>query len=283
MNTTRIALFAAAVLLPATRARAEEMTTNQPPHFSYASDEDHRVKLGDVVEMTIDAQDPENDPVAFHITGLPAGMFTRSAGKGALSIRWRPRKEDVGSHEIVITASDNHGGVSEKSITFLVEDEWQSFFMPGVSYVVQSPVGRSDWGVLQGASAEILLGSWIHRNDNRGPSHGRVYLDMDVMRSSRPGTSAAFDLALGFDLSIERNPVRHWLLPYFGMKTGTFIHRDLDKGSVFQVTPLAGAYLWADKNTFVTASAGYVLPISAAQFDELRGVRATLGANFSLW
>jgi hypothetical protein len=283
VNTTRIALFAVTALLLPKAARAEEMTTNQAPRFGYSSDEDRRVKFGDVVEMTVDAQDPENDPITFHVTGLPAGMFTRSAGKGALAIRWKPRREDVGSHEIVITASDNHGGVSEKSITFLVEDEWQSFFMPGVSYVVQSPAARGDWGVLQGASAEILLGSWIHRNDNRGPSHGRVYLDMDLMRSSRPGTASAFDLALGFDLSIERNPVRHWLLPYFGMKTGTFIQRDLDRGSVWHVTPVAGAYLWADKNTFITASAGYFLPISAAQFDELRGVRATLGANFSLW
>jgi hypothetical protein len=41
--------------------------------------------------------------------------------------------------------------------------------------------------------------------------------------------------------------------------------------------------VWADKNCFITASAGYVLPISAARFDELRGLRATLGANFSLW
>ena len=103
------------------------------------------------------------------------------------------------------------------------------------------------------------------------------------LRSSRAGTGAAFDLAAGFDLSIERNPTRHFLLPYFGLKTGAFTQRDLNRGSVWHLTPLAGAYLWADKNVFVFASAGYFLPVSASQFDELRGMRVSIGANFSLW
>lgn len=283
MNTTRVTVFAAlAVLAPAT-ARAEELTKNHPPRFGQDYDDARRIKVGSTSEVVLQALDPENDPVTFHVAGLPRGMFTRSAGDGLLAIRWRPRKEDVGSHDLVVTATDSHGNASDQSISFLVEDEWQSFFMPGVSYVVHSPVDRATWGVFQGVSAEILLAAWIRRNENRGPSHGRVYLDMDLLRSSRPGTPAAFDLAVGFDLSIERNPVRHWLLPYFGMKTGAFIQRDLTDGSVWHATPTAGAYLWADKNLLITASAGYMLPISAARFDELRGVRAMLGANFSLW
>ena len=78
-------------------------------------------------------------------------------------------------------------------------------------------------------------------------------------------------------------PIIAALIGGFGMKTGAFIHRDLDRGSVWHVTPLAGAYLYADKNFFLTASAGYVLPVSAARFDELRGFRGSIGANFSLW
>jgi hypothetical protein len=284
VNTTRIALFALATFALPNAPRAEEMTTNQPPRFEYSSyDEGYRVRVGNSADVTLEAKDPENDPVTFRVTGAPQGMVSMSGGKGILLLHWKPRKGDLGPHEVFITATDSHGGVAEKSITILVEDDWRSYFMPGASYVTQTPVDRATWGVFQGVSAQILLASWIHRNENRGPSHGRVYLDMDLLRSSNPGTNAAFDFAMGFDLSIERNPVRHFLLPYFGMKSGAFIHRDLDRGSVWHVTPLAGAYLYADKNFFLTASAGYVLPISAARFDELRGFRGSIGANFSLW
>ncbi|MBI2390186.1 MAG: hypothetical protein HYV09_11410 [Deltaproteobacteria bacterium] len=285
MTKPRIILASAlftALFVPAARADATTKV-NQPPRFSYDSDERHHVHVGDTFETTLDVNDPDDDPITFSVTGLPAGATSSISSKTTLRLRWKPTKWDVGPHDIVVQASDGKGGNVSKSLHLTVEDNWRSYFMPGASYSTLLPVGRGTWGTFQGVSAEILIASWIHRNENRGPSHGRVYLDMDVLRSTRAQTSAAFDLSGGFDLSIERNPIRHWMLPFFGMKTGAFIQKDLEKGSVWHVTPLAGAYLWADKNLFLVASAGYMMPISARHFDELRGLRVNVGLNFSLW
>jgi hypothetical protein len=256
---------------------------NEPPHFVYELEDDRQIRSGELFEHTIEALDPDNDPITFTVSGLPPGATSRSGGKGRVIIYWRTSKSDSGTYDFVVTASDGKGGTAQKTVHLVIEERWDSYFMPGLQYSMLSPTNRAMWGTFHGVSAEILFASWIHRNDNRGPSHGRVYLDMDVLRSTKPDTPAAFDLAFGFDLSIERNPYRQFLIPYFGLKTGAFIQKDLEKGSVWHLTPLLGVYLWSDKNLFVTGSVGYFLPVSAARFDELRGLRATVGLNFSLW
>jgi len=283
----RIAFFAP-LFLVALPAMAVEPTPppaeNSPPKFGSDYEDVRRIKAGEMVDITLDAQDPDNDPISFTCRGLPPGARARAVGKTSLVIVWRTQKSDHGTFEVECDASDGKA-VSTKYLRLEIQDDWQSYFMPGASFSMLQPVDKAAWGTFTGVSTEILVASWIHRNENRGPSHGRVYLDMDILRSTRSGTASAFDLAMGFDLSLERNPSRHWLLPFFGMKTGAFIQKDLDEGksSVWHLTPLAGAYLWADKNLFITASAGYMLPVSAARFDDLRGLRANVGLNFSLW
>jgi hypothetical protein len=44
-----------------------------------------------------------------------------------------------------------------------------------------------------------------------------------------------------------------------------------------------GLHLYSSPNVFVNATGGYVLPIDAQRFDDLRGWRAKLGIDFSLW
>lgn len=259
------------------------MIANEPPRFSYEAEEDRHVRAGESLELSVEASDPDYDPITFTVSGLPAGARSRSGGKGLVVIHWPTGKSDTGTYRITIVATDGKGGSATKVINVVVEEKWESYFMPGLQYSTLAPVNRQMWGAFHGVSAEILFASWIHRNENRGPSHGRVYLDMDVLRSSKPNMPAAFDLSWGFDLSIERNPYRKFLIPFFGLKTGAFIHKDLYKGSVWHLTPQAGVYLFADKNLFVIGSVGYFLPVSAAQFDALRGLRATVGLNFSLW
>jgi hypothetical protein len=254
---------------------------NQPPYWASDYAEEEQVKVGDHVTLTVQAIDPDKDPIVITTSNVPAGAFVANKN-GLLTIRYRATANDVGPREIGITASDGKDSIS-KTVTVTVRDDWQSYFQPGLQYSFYSPADRGEWGTFQGVSAELLLVSWIHRNENRGPSHGRVFLDMDVLKSNKSDRPAAFDVSLGFDLSLERNPIRHFLLPYFGMKSGWFVERDLEKGNVFHLTPLAGMYLWADKNVFVTASAGYLLPLSSSHFDDLRGLRATAGANFSWW
>jgi hypothetical protein len=134
---------------------------------------------------------------------------------------------------------------------------------------------------MQGVSMEFLAVSWIHRNDNRGPSHGRVFVNLDVLSSVEKGVGTAFSPTVGIDLSLERNPSRRYLLPYFGVESGALFQKDL--GRVGIVTPTAGLHVWASPNLFVNLTGGYLLPVSAQHFDDLRGVRAKAGIDFSFW
>ena len=286
--TTLFALPALLALPPATARAGEALPApgqNRPPVWANESDEERSVRVDETLEMRIEVGDPDKDPIKIDVAGLPAGMKIHRAGGPTftgIELRWSPKSSDAGRHEISLTASDGQATIT-KTITVTVIEEWQSFLLPGLQYVVYDPAARATYGTFQGASAEILIASWIHRNENRGPSHGRVYVDMDVLKSSHEGMGAAFDLSLGFDLSIERNPSRRFLLPYFGLKFGGLLQKELPNEGFLYVTPQLGLYLYADRNFFVNGSLGYVLPMRADSFDALRGVRGTVGLNFSLW
>lgn len=278
----RVAIFAPILFLAAPASAAEQV--NQPPKWSYDYDDTQRVKAGELLTVRLDASDPNDDPLTFQCRNLPPKARARVDGKTSIEILWKTQKSDHGTWDVECEVSDGKA-TTTKYVHISIDDDWQSYFMPGASFSMLQPVDRVAWGTFSGVSTEILLASWIHRNENRGPSHGRVYADMDILKSSRSGTASAFDLAMGFDLSLERNPSRKFLLPYFGLKTGAFMQKNLEEGrsTVWHLTPLAGAYLWADQNLFITASAGYMLPVSAARFEDLRGLRANVGLNFSLW
>jgi len=278
-----------ALLLFASNANASPQTQpsgNHPPEWVSDYSDERNVRVGESIDIQIGVRDEDKDAITFDATGMPEGMkLTLENGTSDRPIavlRWRPKNGDVGSHEITITASDGKASIA-KTVKISVEDNWQSYLMPGLQYSMYVPTDRAALGVFQGAGAEILFASWIHRNENRGPSHGRVYLDMDVLKSNRSELGAMFDLSLGFDLSIERNPVRRFLLPYFGLKVGGLIQKEAPKGGFMQITPLLGLYVYADRNIFINASCGYLLPVNGEAFDAMRGLRGTLGANFSLW
>src|SRR6185312_14385186 len=122
--------------------------------------------------------------------------------------------------------------------------------------------------------------SWVHRNENHGPSHVRIYVDLDLLapvNSTLRGN--LYSYTLGCDLSIERNPKRRFLIPYYGVEAGGLYQAQY--GQVLQVVPFAGVHLWESRNIWVNASAGYLLP--GRELDALGGFRGKLGMDFSLW
>lgn len=66
----------------------------------------------------VKANDPDNDPVTFVLKSGPKGMeIDRNSGL----IRWEIRKEDKGTHQIEIEASDNEGAKSSQRYLLNVE------------------------------------------------------------------------------------------------------------------------------------------------------------------
>lgn len=266
----------------------------------YFADEDpvsiRKASVETPFQETFRAVDPDGDRIEVTAEGLPAGAtlrvrdprpWTDDEGPGAKETRarysevvltWTPARGQRGDHPVALLVSD--GTASERiQITVKVEEEWESWFLPGLQYVGYFPVASDRFGSFHGAGFELVIASWVHQTDVRGPSHGRVYLDLALLDSDRAEVERAYGYALGLDLSLERNPRRRWLIPIFGIEVGGF--HQAQTGSFFQATPLAGAHLFSSRNVFVTATVGYVF--SGRDIDELGGWRVRAGANVVLW
>jgi hypothetical protein len=181
--------------------------------------------------------------------------------------------QEVNNNSQPVTNNNNSNVVKAN------KDEWQTFFMPGAVFHVYVPEMKDSLGYFKGVSVEYLIAAWIHKNENRGPSHGRIYTKVNFMKSSKKDIKDIFYWAIGLDLSLERNPTRNYLIPYFGLEVGDMYQSQL--GNIVTITPTLGVHLFTSQNLFVNLTGGYVYP--SKHLEELRGYTAQLGVNFSLW
>ncbi len=270
---------------------------NNPP-FLFGEDPfiSRTVDVDELYQETFRAVDLDGDRIDVTAQGLPSGATLRvrearpwadDDGPAAQEARaryrevvvtWRPTREQRGSHGVVLEVADGQASESVE-LTFRVEEEWESWFLPGLQYVGYFPADREAAGSFHGAAFEIVLGSWVHQTEARGPSHGRVYVDLALLDPDRAGAARAFAYSLGLDLSVERNPWRQYLIPIFGVEVGGFHQRQA--GSLFMTTPFLGAHLFSARNIFVTVTGGYVF--SGRDIDVFGGWRVRAGLNAVLW
>jgi hypothetical protein len=251
-----------------------EVGENRPPELVVSSPQKYRA--GSTVVLSPQMGDPDGDPLSCEVRGQPGHATVTNAER--CRVEWKTTEDDAVTTNVTFVASDGMASTS-KAVQIRLEEKWKSFLLPGVYYGLYQPVDRATYGVLHGTTIELVVASWVHRNDNRGPSHGRVSLKVDLLSSTREGQPVAFMYAAGVDLSVERNPSRRFLIPFFGADLGGLTQRNM--GHRFQVTPRAGVYLWTNRNLFVTLAGGYMLV--PGEIETLRGWRANLGLNLTLW
>ncbi len=261
-----------------------------PPHQSaprWDSAKSYRsATAGEELVIELVVTDDDLDDLSVTSPDLPEGARLEArgqAGSVTATVTWPLGKHASGKTMLHLVASDGTHKASTE-ITVFVSNEWDSYFMPGVQYGAYQPRASDRYGAYHGPAIELVFASWIHKNDKRGPSHGRVHLDMQLLTSTKAGLPAAFDLAYAFDLSMERNPRRSYLIPHFGLRVGAMLNKGLEgKGTLAHVTPVGGLYLYAEENLFVTLQGGYVMPLSADRFDDLRGPRGGLSVSYISW
>jgi hypothetical protein len=231
------------------------------------------------IHFTVRATDADNDPLTYNLTGLPTGAKAEAA-EGSVQVSWSPTAKDLGVYDVTATVTDGKTTVS-RTIQIVVEEEHESYFMPGVGYALWVPGDTSTYGVLQGFSIEFLGVRWVHQNEKRGPSHGRIYIDFDVLFSTEGAIDPAFIPLLGFDLSLERDPGRRFFIPYFGLEGGALFQKET--GTLGLMTPFAGVHVYSAKNVEVGVKAGYMLPFTSEQFGQVAGLRARAAVDLSFW
>jgi Putative Ig domain len=228
------------------------------------------------------------------VTNLPGNATFNTH---TLEFIWKPSSWHVGSNFVVFTVTNGKSS-SSKTIELKVKEKWESFFLPGLAYTTYIPNNTAKLGIYHGLSINYILLAWVHRNEKRGPSHGRLYFKLDILNSTKDLTNLKGDdlsgliyWAFGVDLSFERNPKRPFAIPFFGLEIGgSYSPREMEKadgegfekiGGVFHITPTFGIHLWSDQNFFVSLSGGYSFPVS--DYDDFRGWRVNFGVNFTFW
>lgn len=255
------------------------VTDNRPPVFVT---EVREISYGQFHQVSLTASDPDDDPLTYAAESLPEGAELDPSGV----LSWRPLEEQLGDHRVRVTAFD---GTVKATGDFVVlveppprekreADNWESYFLPGAGYALYAPRANDDLGVFHGVSLEVLIGAWIHRNDNRGPSHGRVYVNVEILDST-DHLPVLFVYGMGFSLSLERNPRRTWLIPTYGVDVGGLIQDDI--GAKFQSTPYLGLHFYSNRNVFLTGRGGYRLV--PTELERLGGWHASFMADFSIW
>jgi hypothetical protein len=102
---------------------------------------------------------------------------------------------------------------------------------------------------------------------------------MERFASTAEATPVALGYGLGFSLSLERNPQRRWLIPFYGVDLGGL--RQDDAPARFHWTPQVGLHVWSSQNVFVNARAGYRL--MPGSLERWSGWYAGLGADVTVW
>lgn len=260
-----------------------EVSRNRSPRLESSQ---LRFDVGQEGSARISATDPDGDTISYSASGLPGGA-SLSSTTGEL--RFRPKAADVGRHSFVVFATD---GELRSSNTYELDvhdqakemleqerNEWESFLQPGLGYVFYLPGDFDTYAPFQGVDIQLSVVSFIHRNDNRGPSHGRFYISAQVLESTDRGLGPLFIYAAGMTLSIERNPKRSWLIPHYGVEIGGMTQEQM--GSQFQSLFFGGAHLYASRNLFINVEAGYLLV--PARMEDLAGFTTGANVEFSLW
>lgn len=256
------------------------VTENRPPNVGSLWFE---IPAGQPATWFIEASDPEGEPLHFSAEGLPPGA---SLNEHTGHLAFLPKASQVGEYPIVIHVSDGQK-VSTQRGTIAVrppqrtpseQEEWTSFLLPGVGYSIYSPRDHADT-VFHGLNLELVVAAWISRNDNRGPSHGRVYINTELLNATGLNIPLMFGYSAGLSLSFERNPQRTWLIPHYGFEVGGIVHQRT--GAFFQATPYAGLHLFSSPNVFLGARLGYRLVPS--RVDELAGLHVGIITDISIW
>ena len=156
---------------------------------------------------------------------------------------------------------------------------YELYAMPGIGYVQYHFAGQDSLGHYSGMFVEYLIWAKSHQNNEFGPSHVKIYTRFNLNKSSRSEMSRMYMYSAGVQLSIEKNPKRTFLIPFFGTELGGISQKQL--GTTFTLNPVMGLYLLANKNVYLNIYASYLYPMK--KFDYLSGYSLQASLNFALW
>ena len=237
-------------------------------------DQELDVSVGDTIELRVPRQE---QGASYTLEGLPADAIA-NAGPEGIVMHWSPTDADVGTHHVRVDVREGDEGYV-KTVRFVVNEHGHQLFVPGAVSSVFLPNDGADFGAFVGGGVELVFFFYADEGNVWVPSHGRFYLDFQVLGSTMANVNPMFTGSAGFDLSLERSPGRRFMLPFVGIQTGVAFQQQV--GTFGWAMPLAGVYPWASRSLRVSLEGGYLLPTTAAQ--DVRGVVIRASLDVAAW
>ena len=94
---------------------------NAVPAFTAPEQTSYTVKVGEKLEFQVAASDADaDDTVTLSAAGLPDGaQFDTESG----TLTWTPAENQLGEYQVTLTAQDNHGAKTTRTLSFTVNDK----------------------------------------------------------------------------------------------------------------------------------------------------------------
>lgn len=260
-------------LLLTALAHAQDAELPPPPDAPPVIDpQAFEVAAGEPLDAFLSAWDPEGSPVTITVSDLPEGATFDPLSNEVL---WTPGRADVGEHRFTIHASDGVHTADGRGIVDVVPRSWVAGMVPGVGWGVQTIGGGTPY---QGPIFDLELVEFGQPGDQDGPSHGRVYGDVGLLRTL-DGEDRILTYGAGFGLSLEPAAGRRLLIPYAGAEIGNVKPTDAP-GALF-LAPHLGLWLYTDGQVAVDAQCGYAYALR--EIDAFSGTRCTGAVHWSTW
>ncbi|HDZ11701.1 MAG TPA: T9SS type A sorting domain-containing protein, partial [Bacteroidetes bacterium] len=99
-----------------------EAVNNNLPSFT-ALAPDVTVMEKQMVRFTLEASDPDGDPLSFSIINPPRGAVLDSVSSTQREFKWIPDYDQAGTYKIIFIVYDNKGGADRDTSTIVVENK----------------------------------------------------------------------------------------------------------------------------------------------------------------
>lgn len=178
------------------------------------------VTAGEILQVNIQANDPETDPLQFSVNGLPDFATLVDNGNGTGFIRFTPALNDVGAYQLTLNVVDNFSASAEATFSLVVSDPeatetfyvnftatsssnevapWHNISSAALPSILRNSVGIL--GGVGGGSTVNRSGSWLASSDNIGVNTGSndgLYPDKVIQSgwvTSNTGTNTTITLS----------------------------------------------------------------------------------------
>jgi hypothetical protein len=203
---------------------------------------------GELYQYTVQATDPDGDPLTFSLTEAPGFLNISDINATSARISGTPNSNHVGSHDITVQASDGKGGTDTQSYTLIVQSASVPDMVISVSLVnYGSSMVKVNWETREETRDYIRYGPDTNYDLMSPEDESYTFTHEKLLRELLPNTIYHYQIIS----ETEDGSVSY-------TSDQTFTTEEASNVTVFPIPYVAGEYTENDGISFVN------LPMSSS-------------------